>query len=92
MQINIFFFKLLHGILFYNCYRFEILVTLEGVVEPSGNTTQVRTSFIPQEILWGHSFMNCVSYANKEVGIVIQLRLLLFVLINMPVAVSLRDL
>lgn len=27
-------------------YRFEYIVTLEGVVEPSGNTTQARTSYL----------------------------------------------
>ena len=27
-------------------YRFEYIVTLEGVVEPSGSTTQARTSYL----------------------------------------------
>jgi len=46
--------------------KMELLVTLEGIVEPSGSTTQARTSYLPTEILWGHSFVNCVTYANKE--------------------------
>ena len=48
--------------------RFEYIVTLEGVVEPSGNTTQARTSYLPDEILWGYHFKNCIHYAKKEVG------------------------
>ena len=40
---------------------------MEGVVEPSGNTTQARTSYLPDEILWGYHFRNCVTYAKKEV-------------------------
>merc|ERR1711872_1155896 len=46
--------------------KLEILVMLEGIVEPSGNTVQARTSYLPREILWGHSFVNCVTYANRE--------------------------
>ena len=42
-------------------------MTLEGVVEPSGNTTQARTSYLPEEILWGYHFKNCIHYAKKEV-------------------------
>jgi len=46
--------------------NFEIIVTLEGIVEPTGNTTQARSSYLPQEILWGQRFQNVVSYAEKE--------------------------
>jgi len=46
--------------------KFEYIVTLEGVVEPSGNTTQARTSYLPDEILWGYHFKNCIHYAKKE--------------------------
>jgi len=48
-------------------FRVELLITLEGIVEQSGNTVQARTSFLPSEILWGHTFTNCVTFANKEV-------------------------
>ena len=45
---------------------FEIIVTLEGVTEETGNTIQVRTSYLPNEILWGHHFDNeVVKYDNK---------------------------
>ncbi|XP_023326137.1 G protein-activated inward rectifier potassium channel 2 isoform X2 [Eurytemora carolleeae] len=46
--------------------KVELLITLEGIVEQSGNTVQARTSFLPSEILWGHTFTNCVTFANKE--------------------------
>uniref|UniRef100_UPI0035900769 ATP-sensitive inward rectifier potassium channel 11-like n=1 Tax=Myxine glutinosa TaxID=7769 RepID=UPI0035900769 len=34
----------------------EIVVILEGVVETTGITTQARTSYLPDEILWGRRF------------------------------------
>ena len=46
--------------------QFEILVTLEGVTEETGNTVQARTSYLPNEILWGHHFENAsVAYDKK---------------------------
>ena len=33
---------------------FEIIVVLEASCETTGFTTQVRTSYLPSEILWGH--------------------------------------
>ena len=46
--------------------QFEIIVTLEGVTEETGNTIQVRTSYLPNEILWGHHFdNNIVKYDSK---------------------------
>ncbi|XP_053170866.1 G protein-activated inward rectifier potassium channel 3-like [Scomber japonicus] len=40
---------------------FEIIVILEGIVEASGMTCQARTSYIEDEILWGHRFESCIS-------------------------------
>uniref|UniRef100_UPI00358E4F0A ATP-sensitive inward rectifier potassium channel 12-like n=1 Tax=Myxine glutinosa TaxID=7769 RepID=UPI00358E4F0A len=37
--------------------NFEILVIVEGVVEATGMTTQVRSSYLASEILWGHRFV-----------------------------------
>ena len=46
--------------------QFEVIVTLEGVTEETGNTIQVRTSYLPNEVLWGHHFdNNIVSYDKK---------------------------
>lgn len=40
---------------------FEVVVILEGVVETTGITTQARTSYLADEILWGHRFVPVVS-------------------------------
>uniref|UniRef100_A0A8C4RVD8 ATP-sensitive inward rectifier potassium channel 11 n=1 Tax=Erpetoichthys calabaricus TaxID=27687 RepID=A0A8C4RVD8_ERPCA len=39
----------------------EVVVILEGVVETTGITTQARTSYIAEEILWGQRFVHIVS-------------------------------
>ncbi|XP_062405227.1 ATP-sensitive inward rectifier potassium channel 11-like [Sardina pilchardus] len=39
----------------------EIVVLLEGVVETTGITTQARTSYLSDEIFWGHRFVSIVS-------------------------------
>ncbi|XP_063785467.1 ATP-sensitive inward rectifier potassium channel 8 [Pseudophryne corroboree] len=39
----------------------ELIVLLEGVVETTGITTQARTSYVTEEILWGHRFVSVVS-------------------------------
>ena len=45
--------------------KFEIVAVLEGTSESTGQTTQVRTSYVHSEILWGHRFEPIVKY-NKE--------------------------
>ncbi|KAM4651967.1 G protein-activated inward rectifier potassium channel 4-like [Discoglossus pictus] len=37
--------------------EFEIVVILEGMVEATGMTCQARSSYVEQEVLWGHRFM-----------------------------------
>ncbi|CAH2325659.1 ATP-sensitive inward rectifier potassium channel 11 [Pelobates cultripes] len=39
----------------------EIIVILEGVVETTGITTQARTSYLADEILWGERFVPIVA-------------------------------
>uniref|UniRef100_A0A3Q3XE04 Uncharacterized protein n=1 Tax=Mola mola TaxID=94237 RepID=A0A3Q3XE04_MOLML len=39
----------------------EIIVVLEGVVETTGITMQARTSYTPEEILWGRRFVSILS-------------------------------
>ncbi|XP_068099118.1 ATP-sensitive inward rectifier potassium channel 11-like [Hyperolius riggenbachi] len=39
----------------------EMVAILEGVVETTGITTQARTSYLPEEILWGHRFVPIVT-------------------------------
>ena len=48
--------------------RFELVVTLEGIVEPTGNSVQSRSSYLPNEILWGYRYKNMMNY-NKKRGI-----------------------
>ncbi len=46
------------------------VVILEGITEETGNTVQARTSYLPNEILWGHYFTqgNGSSAANGGGG------------------------
>uniref|UniRef100_W5M1T0 ATP-sensitive inward rectifier potassium channel 11 n=1 Tax=Lepisosteus oculatus TaxID=7918 RepID=W5M1T0_LEPOC len=39
----------------------EVILILEGVVETTGITTQARTSYLPDEILWGRRFVPVIS-------------------------------
>ena len=41
--------------------EFEIVVILEGIVESTGMTTQARTSYLSDEIHWGHLFKDVMS-------------------------------
>lgn len=47
--------------------RFEILISLSGNSSHTGMTTQTRTSYLSNEILWGHRFVNVISY-DAEIG------------------------
>ncbi|XP_071497436.1 G protein-activated inward rectifier potassium channel 3-like [Diadema antillarum] len=40
--------------------EFEIVAILEGIVASTGTTTQARTSYLPDEIAWGHDFENII--------------------------------
>ncbi|KAK3546601.1 hypothetical protein QTP70_030479 [Hemibagrus guttatus] len=40
---------------------FELLVIMSATVEPTSATCQVRTSYLPDEILWGYEFPPVVS-------------------------------
>nr|XP_050856816.1 uncharacterized protein LOC127066758 isoform X3 [Vespula vulgaris] len=48
--------------------RFEVVVILEGTIESTGQTTQARSSYLPQEILWGHRFEPMVMYSKERQG------------------------
>ncbi|KAJ1352161.1 Inward rectifier potassium channel [Parelaphostrongylus tenuis] len=45
--------------------EFELIMTVEGIVEATGMTFQARTSFLPNEILWGHKFKPMVLMNEK---------------------------
>ncbi|XP_072301700.1 ATP-sensitive inward rectifier potassium channel 1-like [Eucyclogobius newberryi] len=40
---------------------FELVVFLDGTAESTSSSCQVRTSYIPQEIQWGHTFLPIIS-------------------------------
>ena len=56
--------------------KFEMVVTLEGIVESSGNTVQIRSSYLPNEVLWAHRFVNMVRYSEKRGTYVVDLSVL----------------
>lgn len=37
-----------------------------GVIESTGMTTQARSSYLPNEILWGHRFEPMVSFKKEQ--------------------------
>ena len=45
--------------------EFEILIFLEGTMESSSQTTQIRTSYLPSEIRWGYSLAPLVTSKNS---------------------------
>ncbi|CAJ0947390.1 unnamed protein product, partial [Mesorhabditis belari] len=46
--------------------NFELIMTVEGIVEATGMTFQARTSFQPEEILWGHRFTPMILMNEKN--------------------------
>lgn len=48
--------------------QFEIVVTLEGTIESTDQKTQARTSYLNDEILWGHRFEQTVHLDEVQKG------------------------
>ncbi|XP_018903160.1 ATP-sensitive inward rectifier potassium channel 12 isoform X2 [Bemisia tabaci] len=48
--------------------KFEIIVTLEGTIESTGQPTQARTSYLPSELLWGHRFEPMIHYSKERLA------------------------
>ncbi|TNM98329.1 hypothetical protein fugu_014575 [Takifugu bimaculatus] len=44
---------------------FELLVIMSATIEPTSATCQVRTSYLPDEILWGYEFPPVVSLSSS---------------------------
>ena len=42
--------------------KFEILLVLEGAIEPTGMVTQAKTSYLPEEIIWGARFDRMIHF------------------------------
>lgn len=51
--------------------NFEIIVTLEGTIESTDQKTQARSSYISEEILWGHRFEPITTFDMKTQGYII---------------------
>ncbi|KAL8169909.1 UNVERIFIED_CONTAM: ATP-sensitive inward rectifier potassium channel 11 [Gekko kuhli] len=47
----------------------EVIVILEGVVETTGITTQARTSYLADEILWGQRFVPIVTEEDGQYSV-----------------------
>lgn len=47
-------------------FRFEIIVTLTGTSSVTGHTREERTSYVSNEVIWGHRFVNIVEYDAKN--------------------------
>uniref|UniRef100_A0A087YQN9 Potassium inwardly rectifying channel subfamily J member 1a, tandem duplicate 4 n=2 Tax=Poecilia formosa TaxID=48698 RepID=A0A087YQN9_POEFO len=45
--------------------EFELVVFLDGTAESTSSSFQVRTSFIPQEIMWGYNFLPIISKSKE---------------------------
>ncbi|XP_028275695.1 ATP-sensitive inward rectifier potassium channel 1-like [Parambassis ranga] len=45
--------------------EFELVVFLDGTAESTSSSCQVRTSFIPQEIMWGYNFLPIISRSKE---------------------------
>ena len=46
--------------------KFELIAVLDGIVESTGMNTQAKTSYLPNEILWGYDFVNVISDNNFD--------------------------
>ena len=46
--------------------KFELVVALEGTIESTSMTFQTRTSYLPDEILWGHRFEPMMLYRKDH--------------------------
>ncbi|TSK38358.1 ATP-sensitive inward rectifier potassium channel 1 [Bagarius yarrelli] len=44
---------------------FELVVFLDGTAESTSSSCQVRTSYLPQEIVWGYKFLPIVSRSKE---------------------------
>ncbi|CAF1332308.1 unnamed protein product [Adineta ricciae] len=46
--------------------KFEILLILEGTIEPTGMMTQIRTSYMPNEIIWAGRFSRMIRFEKDH--------------------------
>nr|CAD7402791.1 unnamed protein product [Timema poppensis] len=46
--------------------KFEVIVLLEGTMDSTDQRFQARTSYMPDEILWGHNFQSMMSFNEDK--------------------------
>ena len=46
--------------------KFELVVGMEGTIESTSMTFQARTSYLANEILWGHRFEPMMVYRREN--------------------------
>nr|CAD7592276.1 unnamed protein product [Timema genevievae] len=46
--------------------KFEVIVLLEGTMDSTDQRVQARTSYMPDEILWGHNFQSMMSFNEDK--------------------------
>ena len=46
--------------------KFEVHLVLEGTIESTSMTFQARTSYLPNEIMWGHRFEPMMIYRKDH--------------------------
>ncbi|CAG9832715.1 unnamed protein product [Diabrotica balteata] len=49
-------------------HNFEIIISLEGTIESTDQKTQVRSSYLANEILWGYQFASLMSICQEKSG------------------------
>ncbi|KAI5620318.1 potassium inwardly-rectifying channel, subfamily J, member 1a, tandem duplicate 1 [Silurus asotus] len=49
-----------------NQQEFELVVFLDGIAESTSSSCQVRTSYLPQEIMWGYKFLPIISHSKDR--------------------------
>lgn len=47
-------------------FKFEIITVVEGIIESTGQSIQVRSSYLPSEVKWGYRFEPVVSTHGFE--------------------------
>ncbi|GAA6077105.1 ATP-sensitive inward rectifier potassium channel 1-like, partial [Tachysurus ichikawai] len=45
--------------------EFELVVFLDGTAESTSSSCQVRTSYLPKEIMWGYEFLPIISRSKE---------------------------
>lgn len=51
--------------------EFEIIVSLEGIIEGTDKSTQATTSYLSNEIIWGHTFEPLMRMGKQNNGYVV---------------------